>query len=122
MSKVKIELNRAGVRALLRSDEMAALLRKKADAAAARCGDGYEAGSYLMPTRAVARVGAVSAAARQQNLENNTILRALGISASAIAQAAQSAASDRTGKVVAGYYRTTKDGRTIFVHAYQRRK
>lgn len=77
MSKVKIELNRAGVRALLCSDEMAALLRQKADAAAARCGDGYEAGSYLMSTRAVARVGAVTSEAKRDNLEHNTILKAL---------------------------------------------
>lgn len=76
MSKTRIELNRAGVKALLRSDEMAALLRQKA-AAAARCGDGYEAGSYLMPTRAVARVGAVTSEAKRDNLEHNTILKAL---------------------------------------------
>ena len=77
MSNVKIQLNRAGVRALLRSEEMQAMLPKIAAAAAARCGDGYEAGSYIMPTRAVARVSAVSAAAKRDNLQNNTILKAL---------------------------------------------
>lgn len=77
MSNVKIELNREGIRALLRSEEMQAMLHKTAAEAAARCGDGYEAGSYVMPTRAVARVSAVSARAKRDNLQNNTILKAL---------------------------------------------
>lgn len=77
MAKYKFELNRSGVRALLRSDEMKTMLKAKADAAAKACGDGYEAGSYVMPTRAVARVSAVSVQAKQENLGNNTILKAL---------------------------------------------
>ena len=77
MAKYKFELNRSGVRALLRSDEMKTMLNAKADAAAKACGDGYEAGSYVMPTRAVARVSAVSVQAKQENLGNNTILKAL---------------------------------------------
>lgn len=77
MAKYKFELNRSGVRALLRSDEMKAVLKAKADAAAKVCGDGYESGSYVMPTRAVARVSAVSAEAKRKNLKNNTILKAL---------------------------------------------
>ena len=77
MAKYKFELNRSGVRALLRSDEMKSMLKAKADAAAQACGDGYEAGNYAMPTRAVARVSAVTAEAKQDNLKNNTILKAL---------------------------------------------
>ena len=77
MAKYKFGLNRSGVRALLRSDEMKTMLKAKADAAAKACGDGYEAGSYVMPTRAVARVSAVSVQAKQENLGNNTILKAL---------------------------------------------
>lgn len=77
MADYKIELNRSGVRALLRSDETKAMLAKMASAAAARCGDGYQSGSYVMPTRAVARVSAVSVNARKNNLKNNTILKAL---------------------------------------------
>ena len=72
MSKYKFELNRSGVRALLRSDEVKAILKSKADAAAQACGNGY-----LMQTRVVARVSAVSAKAKQDNLKNNTILKAL---------------------------------------------
>ena len=77
MGNFKLELNITGVRQMLRSEEMKALLREKADAAAARCGAGYEAGDYLMPTRAVARVSAVTVQSRQDNLKNNTILKAL---------------------------------------------
>lgn len=77
MAEYKFKLNRSGVRALLRSQEMKAMLKSKADAAAQACGDGYESGSYTMPTRAVARVSAVSVQAKQENLGNNTILKAL---------------------------------------------
>lgn len=77
MDKYRLELNRSGVRELLRSDEMKAMLKAKADAAAKACGDGFESGSYVMPTRAVARVSAVSVDAKRDNLKNNTILRVL---------------------------------------------
>lgn len=77
MAKYKFELNRSGVRELLRSDEMKSMLKAKADAAAQSCGDGYESGSYVMSTRAVARVSAATIEAKQDNLKNNTILKAL---------------------------------------------
>ena len=77
MAKYKFKLDRSGVRALLRSDEMKAMLKEKADTAAKSCGDGYAAGSYVMATRAVARVSAVTVEAKQDNLKNNTILKAL---------------------------------------------
>lgn len=77
MAKYKFELNRSGVRELLRSDEMKTMLKARADAAAQACGDGYESGDYVMPTRAVARVSAATIEAKQDNLKNNTILKAL---------------------------------------------
>ena len=40
MAKVKIELNSPGVRALLRSPEMQAVLKARADTVKDRCGDG----------------------------------------------------------------------------------
>ena len=43
MSKVRFELDRAGVRALMRSPEMQAVLKARADTVKDRCGDGYEA-------------------------------------------------------------------------------
>lgn len=77
MAKYKFELNRSGVRELLRSDEMSSMLKAKADAAAQACGDGYASGSCVMPTRAVARVSAATIEAKRDNLKNNTILKAL---------------------------------------------
>lgn len=118
MAEYKFKLNRSGVRALLRSQEMKAMLKSKADAAAQACGDGYEAGSYVMPTRAVARVSAATIEAKQDNLANNTFLKVLGVSAAS----AQSTAADRNGKKVQGYYRTTRSGKRIYVKPYQRRK
>lgn len=43
MSKLRVELNSAGVRALMRSPEMQAVLKARADTVKNRCGDGYEA-------------------------------------------------------------------------------
>ena len=39
MSKVRFELDRAGVRALMRSPEMQAVLKARADTVKDRCGD-----------------------------------------------------------------------------------
>lgn len=77
MAKTRVELNRAGVRSLLRSEKMKELLKARADMVVNACGHGYEAGSYVMPTRAVSRVSAVTMEARLDNLKNNTILKAL---------------------------------------------
>lgn len=47
MGKVRIELNSPGIRTLLRSPEMQAVLKDRADTVKDRCGDGYE--SYVAP-------------------------------------------------------------------------
>ena len=75
MSKVKIDLNRAGVRALMRSPEMQAVLKDRADTVKDRCGDGYE--SYVAQTRAVAVVETASQNAYDDNSANNTLLKAV---------------------------------------------
>lgn len=77
MSKVRIELNSPGIREMLRSDEMQALLGEKAAEIAGRCGAGYESDIYLTGGRAVASVYAESKEAVKDNLDNNTILRNL---------------------------------------------
>ena len=77
MSKVQIQLNRQGVRSLLRSEEMRAVLKAKADDMAQACGDGYRSGLFFVPNRAVARVSAVSIKAKLDNLKNNTLLKAM---------------------------------------------
>ncbi len=78
MSKVKIELNSAGIRELLRSEEMQKLLEEQAEAVAGRCGAGYEHDTYLTGGRAVASAFTATPEAKRDNLENNTLLRGLG--------------------------------------------
>lgn len=75
---VKIKLNRAGVRSLLRSSEMKDICAEHAAEIAARCGEGYATDAVTMPTRAIATVYPKTAEARNDNHKNNTIEKALG--------------------------------------------
>lgn len=77
MSKVRVELNSAGIRELLRSEEMQAVLEEQAEKIAGRCGTGYSHDTYLTGGRAVASAFAETPEAIRDNLENNTILRSL---------------------------------------------
>lgn len=77
MSKIKFELNRDGVKSLMQSPEAQALMLEKAEAIRDRCPDiGYEADVQVGKTRAVAMVKATTYEARQDNYENNTLLKA----------------------------------------------
>lgn len=77
MSKVRIELNSAGVREMLKSDGMKAICMQQASAIRSRCGDGYEVDSYNGKNRVNAMVFASSPKAKKENLKNNTILKAM---------------------------------------------
>ena len=77
MANVRIELNREGVRELLRSDEMKAICEGHANAALTRLGDGYETSSMVGKNRVNAEIKAVSYKAKIDNLKNNSILKAL---------------------------------------------
>ena len=77
MSKIKFELNRDGVRNLMQSPEAQALMLEKAEQIRDRCPDvGYEADVRVGKTRAVAMVKAATFEAKQDNLDNNTLLKA----------------------------------------------
>lgn len=78
MSSVRIELNSAGIREMLLSPEMQAVLEEHAAQVAGRCGAGYEHDVHLTGGRAVASAYAVTPDAVKDNLDNNTLLRALG--------------------------------------------
>jgi len=78
MSKVKFELNRAGVRELLRSAEAASICRTYAEGVRSRAGEGYEVTTYSGRNRANASVHAETYEARKDNYDNNTLLKALG--------------------------------------------
>ena len=77
MSKLRIELNSAGVRELLKSPEMSAIVGEHASRIAQNCGDGYAHDVKQMPGRVIASAYTDSAEAYDDNLHNNTILRAL---------------------------------------------
>ena len=74
---VKFELNREGVRELMRSPEMMAICKEYADKAQAQLGDGYTVTTHTGRTRVNASVGAESHKARQENSDTNSILKAV---------------------------------------------
>ena len=78
MSRVKFELNRAGVRELLRSPEAMSVCRSYADAIRNRAGEGYEVDEYTGTNRVNTSVYAATYEARKDNYENNTLLKARG--------------------------------------------
>ena len=78
MSKVKFELNRAGVRELLRSAEAMNVCREYANNIRTRAGNGYEVDTYVGANRANASVYAATYEARKDNYDNNTLLKARG--------------------------------------------
>lgn len=77
MSSVEIELNSAGVKALLQSKEAMDICKQLADQTRAKLGSGYEVTTMTGRFRANASIEAVTHAARKENAENNTILKAL---------------------------------------------
>ena len=77
MRNFKFELNKAGVRELLKSAEMQSVLDGYAKAAANRAGEGYDAEVHLGKKRAYANVYAATPEAKRDNLDNNTLLKSL---------------------------------------------
>lgn len=78
MAKVKFVLNKNGVRQMMQSQEMMSICSDHASRMVSSLGDGYEMSTQIGKFRAIAEVAAVSLEARKENLENNTILKALG--------------------------------------------
>lgn len=80
MAKVKVELNRSGVKALLKSEEMMQICKDHAYSAKTKLGDGYSVSTRKGKNRVNASVGAVTPEARRENSKHNTILKAVGSS------------------------------------------
>lgn len=78
MSKVNFKLNKAGVRQLLRSQEAMNVVTGYAYSMQSRCGEGYEVTYMTGKNRVNASVAPMTAEARQDNYENNTLLKARG--------------------------------------------
>lgn len=76
MSKVKVVLNSAGVRTLLKEVGSTTCVRLASEAAS-RCGTGYEMQIRNYPERTGAVVKAVTEEAMKDNMENDTILKAV---------------------------------------------
>jgi len=77
MGKVRFKLNKAGVRELLKSPGIVSECRKHADATAAAAGDGYTVEQRNYPERSGFAVRADTFKARRDNMDNNTLLKAL---------------------------------------------
>lgn len=78
MANVKIKLNSAGVRELLKSPEIAAACEAAAHQVTARAGGNYEVKRYTGKRRVNVSIRAANAKTRRDNLANNTLLKALG--------------------------------------------
>ena len=78
MGKFRFELNQSGVRELMQSSEMMSICKDYADNALAQLGDGYEVSTYTGRSRVNASVIATTYAARKENSETNSILKAVG--------------------------------------------
>lgn len=77
MSKIlRLELNRAGVGELLRSQAVADHLMGLAGSVSTTAGDGYEVLQGFDRVSVLVATG--TEAAKQDNLENNTLLKATG--------------------------------------------
>lgn len=77
MSKVKFKLNRQGVRDLMKSHEMAEICTGYAHDALGRLGAGYSVSTDLGKNRFIAEVYAETYQAKRDNLNNNSILKAV---------------------------------------------
>ena len=77
MSKMRFDLNKAGVRDLLRSAEMESVVSSLASDISGRCGEGYATDSHVGKNRVNAMVYADTDEAKKDNLGNNTILKAV---------------------------------------------
>ena len=77
MAKMRFELNEKGVRELMQSDAMLSVCSEYANAALSSLGNGYGVNTYHGKTRVNAEVEAVTPAAKKENLNNNTIWKAV---------------------------------------------
>lgn len=77
MSEIKFVLNTEGVRELMKSAEMMAIVSEKANNALASLGAGYEVTTYNGLNRCNAEIAAVTYEAKKENAKSNTILKAV---------------------------------------------
>ena len=79
MSKLEIQLDSAGIQALLKSQEIVDVLQSQADNIRAQLGDQYQTSQHIGKTRANVSVYTEDPDALQDNAKNNTMLKAMGV-------------------------------------------
>ena len=82
MGKVKIEINSEGLLELFKNPGIQGACIAVANEVAETAGDGYNVSEWTGPHRAGAAVWCNSPSAIEDNLENNTLLKALSSSVS----------------------------------------
>ena len=75
---INVELNHEAVGELLKSSEMQELIKSYADEIAKRAGEGYTSDTYNAGSRVIASAYTETEEAMEDNLENNTLLKAMG--------------------------------------------
>ena len=75
---IKVELNHEAVGEMLKSSEMQELIKSYADEIAKRAGEGYASDTYSAGSRVIASAYTETEEAMEDNLENNTLLKAMG--------------------------------------------
>ena len=76
-SNLKIELDRAGVRELLRSEEMRAACEEQGQRILGNLGPGYEKDSFVGKNRVNVEVRTADMVGIMDNLNNNSLLKAI---------------------------------------------
>lgn len=77
MADIRVEVNSAGVQAVLKSDEVQALLKERADRIAAAAGEGMEVSVRVGKTRARASVITATRKARLAEANDRALTSAL---------------------------------------------
>ena len=77
MSKVRIEMNRAGMNELLHSAEIESAIMNAAKKVQSRAGADFGAFAVKMPSRSIVRVSALNRAGMKENSDNNILLKSL---------------------------------------------
>lgn len=78
MGKVKVVLKKDGVRSLLKSSEMMSICSGYAKNIANRAGEGYSTSEFVGANRVNVSVYASTPEATKDNMDNNTLLKAVG--------------------------------------------
>lgn len=77
MADFEIQLDSAGIRALLQSPEIQAVCVDRIRSVQSMCGEGYETDTYIGKTRVNAMIRAATPAAMADNAKNHTIEKAV---------------------------------------------